>query len=363
MKRLAWAAAFLLAAAVAGGLLLAPRLLLAVWLAAWWWALGLVLGCHANAWMSRLSGGRWGEVMQAGALRARALLPWLLLALLPIAVGHAWLYPWAGPAAHWLPAHARPGFLRAWLSPTFFLLRLALYALGWWWLTRPVALQHKGRAALALVLYTVLGTLAAVDLLMSLLPGWYSTAFGLVVLSVQALAGSAAATLVAAMSPAAQANPPRGPGSVPVSRDLGNLLLMWVMTWAYLAFMQFLIIWAENLPREIAWYVPRLQTGWQWIGLALVFVQLVLPFVALLFRSIKDRPRQLARIAALLLFASALDVAWTVLPSVDAHNLHGWWMLPLTLAGMGLLLFGNLPAAPHSVPGPAMAEGMRHARS
>jgi hypothetical protein len=253
--------------------------------------------------------------------------------------------------------------VHVWLSQPFFLVRLAVYAFVWWWLARPWSLMNKGRTAASLVLHTLVTSLAAVDLLMSLLPGWYSTAFGLVVLSVQALAGSAAATIVAAMSPAAQANPPRGPGSVPVSRDLGNLLLMWVMTWAYLAFMQFLIIWAENLPREIAWYVPRLQTGWQWIGLALVFVQLVLPFVALLFRSIKDRPRQLARIAALLLFASALDVAWTVLPSVDAHNLHGWWMLPLTLAGMGLLLFGNLPAAPHSVPGPAMAEGMRHARS
>ena len=62
------------------------------------------------------------------------------------------------------------------------------------------------------------------------------------------------------------------------------------MTWAYLAFMQFLVIWAENLPREIAWYVPRLQTGWQWVGVALVLLQLAVPFLALLFRDVKDQP-------------------------------------------------------------------------
>jgi hypothetical protein len=70
-------------------------------------------------------------------------------------------------------------------------------------------------------------------------------------------------------------------GSVPELRtpreifhDLGNLLLMYVLTWAYLAFMQFLIIWVGNLPREIAWYVPRLQTGWVALGVILVVASL-----------------------------------------------------------------------------------------
>ena len=72
---------------------------------------------------------------------------------------------------------------------------------------------------------------------------------------------------------------------------------MWLMTWAYLAFMQLLIIWAENLPREIAWYLPRLQTGWRWIGVALVLLQFALPLLALLQRAVKDRPQRLAAVA------------------------------------------------------------------
>ena len=120
---------------------------------------------------------------------------------------------------------------------------------------------------------------------------------------------------------------------------------MWTMTWAYLAFMQFLIIWAENLPREIAWYVPRLQTGWWGIGVALVVLQLALPVLALLQRSVKDRPARLRWVAVLLLASSALDVAWTVLPSVAAHDMHGWWLAPAAMLGMALLLFGGVPAA------------------
>jgi len=158
------------------------------------------------------------------------------------------------------------------------------------------------------------------------------------VLAAQALSGAAFAVLLAHGAPGAWTRTGVA-DAVPVSRDLGNLLLMWVMSWAYLAFMQFLVIWAENLPREIAWYVPRLQTGWVRLGVALVLLQLVLPFLALLFRGIKDHPRRLAGVALLLLAASALDASWMVLPSVDAHTLHGWWLFPPLFAGAGLLLF------------------------
>ena len=302
------------------------RLLLAAWLAAWWWALGLVLGCFANAWTARLSGGAWAVPLQATALTARRAVPWLTLALLPIALGHAWLYPWADPSGAWLQGYARPGFVRTWLSTPFWLARLAVYALAWWWLTRPASLESKGRAAVSLLLYVVLMSLAGVDLLMSLVPRWFSTAFGLVVLSVQALSGAA---LTVWLVPTRAT---RSSSDVPVSRDLGNLLLMWVMGWAYLAFMQFLIIWSENLPAEVAWYVPRLQTGWVRVGVVLVLLQLAVPFLALLFRSVKDHPRRLRRIGALLLASTALDATWSVLPSVDPHTLHGWWIVPLMFA-------------------------------
>ncbi len=193
---------------------------------------------------------------------------------------------------------------------------------------------------------------------MSLVPGWFSTAFGLVVLSAQALSGAALAVLLARGAPGEATHRAVEP-DVPLSRDLGNLLLMFVMVWGYLGFMQFLVIWAENLPHEIAWYVPRLQTGWSGVGLALVIVQLVLPFLALLMRGIKDHPRRLMRVAALLLAASALDTTWMVLPSVDPHTLHGWWLFPLLFAAAAMLMLARATTSPHARE-PASAE-LRHA--
>jgi hypothetical protein len=245
------------------------------------------------------------------------------------------------PQAAWARGIAHPAFIAAWLSPAFFVTRLVVYAVVWGCLARPATLASKGRAAASLVAYAVTMSLASVDLVMSLMPGWYSTAFGFVVMSTQALSGAAAVVVLAIAR-----SPREWPcaGRVPVARDLGNLLLMWTMGWGYLAFMQFLVIWAENLPREIQWFVPRLQTGWRWFGLALVAAQLALPFVLLLFRRIKDRPRSLAGVAVLLLVSTALDAVWIVLPSVDAHGLHAWWAAPPAFVVMALVLFGALDA-------------------
>lgn len=353
MTRARWIGSVVLALAAIAGLLVAPRILLAAWLAAWWWGLGMVLGCFANAWMHRLTGGRWGEPLAAAALLLARAVPWLLLALLPLALGYARLYPWADPGGAWLHVFQRPGFPRMWLSPGFFFARLVVYAIAWWVLTRPAWLASKGRAAAALLLYGFLTSLAAVDLIMSLVPGWFSTAFGLVTLSAQTLSGAALAVLLSHGDPGALTRTGVDT-TVPVSRDLGNLLLTWVMGWAYLAFMQFLIIWSENLPREVAWYAPRLQTGWAQVAVALVLLQLVVPFVALLFRGVKDHPQRLIAVSVLLLAATALDAVWMVLPSVDAHTLHGWWLCPALFIAAALLL-----CAPRR-PGPAGPE-VRHA--
>ena len=330
------------------GLWLDRPMFFAAWLAAWWLALGVVLGALSNAWMHRLTGGQWGVVLLPATRALARRMPWLLLLLVPLAFGLDAIYPWAQPGGAWRDALARPAFNRVWLEPTFFELRLAAYAGVWWWLARPAALRApqsgQARSAASLLLHAVVTSLAAIDLLMSLLPVWYSTGFALLVLAGQMVAGSAftigltaryrAAHVVAAAAPAP-----------PVWRDLGNLLLTWVLIWAYLGFMQLLIIWAENLPREIAWYLPRLDTGWRGVGIALVLLHFALPLLALLWRALKDRPARLAPIAFGLLGTSALQAAWLVLPSVAPHSLDGWWLLPLLLAGMGALLFGGIPQA------------------
>jgi hypothetical protein len=330
------------------GAWLDPPAFFAAWLAAWWLGLSVVLGALANRWIHALTGGQWGAALGPVTRALSRRLPGLLLLLVPLLSGVDALYPWA--ASHgdsWREAMARPAFSRIWLSPAFVVGRVLLYSLVWWLLARPVrnavanTAESPGRAAASLLIHAAVTSLAAIDLLMSLMPAWYSTGFALLVLVGQQVAGSALTIGVVARAGLATARP-AGPPTPPIWRDFGNLLFAWVLSWAYLAFMQLLIIWAENLPREIAWYLPRLQTGWAAVGIALVLFHFALPLLALLFRAVKDRPQRLAFVAFAILGAHALDVAWLVLPSVAPHTLNGWWLLPLLLAAMGLLLFGGL---------------------
>jgi hypothetical protein len=338
------------------GLWLDRPMFFAAWLAAAWCAVGIVLGAIGNGAMHRLTGGRWGEALRPATLALARRLPAALLALLvPAILGLHTLYPWAArPAGPWVDEIARPAFVRVWLQPPFFLVRVAGYAVAWWWLARVARRDPPGgggRAALSLVLYGVVTSLAAVDLLMSLMPVWYSSVFGLAVVTGQLLAGAAVAVALATLQPGTALGPrpagpePRAAAAPPLTRDFGNLLLMWVLMWAYLAFVQLLIIWAENLPREIAWFLPRLQGGWRWLGAALVLVQFAVPLVALLLREVKDRPERLRWVAFALVAGGVLDAAWLVLPSVEPTSWAGWWLVPAFVAGIGLLVFGGVPGA------------------
>jgi hypothetical protein len=117
---------------------------------------------------------------------------------------------------------------------------------------------------------------------------------------------------------------------------------MYVLTWAYLAFTQFLIIWAENLPHEIAWYLPRMQAGWLAVAWALALFHFFVPLLILLSRHAKRSARLLGQLAAALLAMHLLDAWWLVLPSVRA-DYAGWlWTAPLAAAALGAVL---LPCA------------------
>lgn len=321
------------------GLWLAPAMFFACWLAAWWYWVGIALGALVNTWIHALTGGRWGLALRLLAWPLARRLPWLLLAGLPLAAGLARVFPWAG-TGDWTQGIELPGFQRAWYTPAFFWARMALLALAWWAISGPWIFARKGRVAAAILVWILAGSLAAIDLVDSLVPGWISTGSGLVVLGGTVLGGAALATLAAAgLAPDAfPVAPPRPAvkGEPPVWRDLGNLLLAWTMVWAYLAFMEFLIVWAEDLPREISWFLPRLSGGWAAVGAALAAGQFALPFVLLLWRRNKDAPRRLARIAAGLALGQLLNTAWLVLPSVAPHDARGWWLLPLLAVAIGL---------------------------
>lgn len=321
------------------------------WLAGWWFCLSLSLGGMTHLWIHRLTGGRWG--LRSGAL-SRALarqLPWVLVAALPWLLALPTLYPWTGgapPSAETAPVWqvARPAFRQLWFSPLAFQGRLALYGITWlalWrWCTGPA--MPKGRAAAALMAHALITSLAVTDLIMALAPRWYSSAFALIILVAQSLGAWALLTMLTAWrARASRGLPSTGEDTADLLHDLGNLLMMFMMSWAYMAFMEYLIIWSENLPREIGWYLPRLQGGWGVVTLVVASGLFIVPQGALLMRAVKRHPLRLASTAALILASHALYCAWLIMPSVRPHSPHAAWMLALAFAGISLIIFGGLP--------------------
>ena len=316
----------------------APAVFFAAWLAASWFALGIATGALGWIWIHRLTGGVWGDALRPHLLRLGGRMPRVLFLFLPVALGWPLLCPPFHAGASTPPDVGRA--LEVWHAPALVAARCAGYALVWLVLARRARLVlSSGEAAVSLMLLLVVISLASVDLLVALVPHWSSSIFGLLTIAGQAFAGLAAAVALACSAMRGTEQP--RPEETPLSRDFGNLLLAMTMIWAYLSFMQLLIIWAENLPREISWYVPRLQTGWIDVGIALVLLHFALPQLALLFRSLKDRPARLGLLAAAMLAAHALDSVWLVIPSVAPHALAAWWICPLVLAGIGLIAFGG----------------------
>ena len=260
--------------------------------------LGVALGSLALLMTHHLAGGVWGFLMrrifEAGALT----VPLLALLFVPLLFGLSHLYGWTSAdalAASEILRHKRP-----YLNVPFFVARAALYFAIWtalaWFLAAwsrvhdrsgdPALLARLKRlSAGGLILYVVTTFFASIDWLVSLEPEWYSTVFGFLTITSQALIAFSFATITVLLL---ARRPPFAALLTPARvNDIGGLLLTATMLWAYMAFSQFLVIWAGNLPVDNRWYVHRTTGGWRWLTIALILIHFVLPFVVLLFRTVR----------------------------------------------------------------------------
>jgi hypothetical protein len=313
-----------------------PAHFLAPYLVGYLYWLGLALGCIGFTMLHHLVGGQWGLVirrpLEAGAL---TVIP-LAVLFLPIALGVHALYPWAGSGS---PGTETKSVHSAYLNVPFFLLRAGLYFAIWIvmaalqsWLSRrqdsadddrPTRRLRRQSAPGTIALFLT-GTFSAIDWVMSLEPAWASTIFGAMLITGDAMATLALMIVVSAqLASARPISQIATPGRL---NDLGNLLLAFVMLWAYMSFCQFLIIWSGNLAEEIPWYLRRTRGGWQWLALALIVFQFFLPFFVLLFREAKRDPGYLVRVTLWILAMRWVNLVWLVIPASaePAHPRIPW---------------------------------------
>lgn len=298
------------------GALTEPLLFFPGWLFGFVLWMGLALGALLLLMTHDLTGGSWGETLRAPLEAAVAVMPVAAVAGLPLLPGLGQVYPWLQPA------RAAEAGNHLYLSETFFLLRALAY-LVIWLVFAALTLRPGPRrtSAPGLILAALAATFAAFDWTMSLEPKWSSTIYGLFVTVTEAEAALALATLMAL------ANERRRD----LLNPLGSLLFAGVLLWAYLAFMQFLIIWEENLPDEISWYLARITSGWLWVTAAVAVTFFALPFAILVLWPLKCRPVPLAAAAMLLLAGYVLTACWLIFPALPGRL--GW---PAAAAFLGI---------------------------
>jgi hypothetical protein len=329
-----------------------PDQFLRSYLVAFLFLIGIALGCLAILMISYVTGGAWGAVTRRVLESGTRTLPFLAIAFLPIAIGLGELYAWARPET---VAHDPLLQMKhIYLNRPFFLGRAVFYFTAWllvahflnrWSVemdeTHDPApgqrrLEQLSRGGIVLLGLTM--TFASVDWMMSLEPHWFSTIYGILfiggsVLTAMAVVIPVTALLVEEPSFAAIVTPTQ-------FHDLGKLLLAFVMLWAYFGFSQFLITWSGNLPDEIPWYVSRLRGGWEWVALAIVVFHFALPFVVLLSRDVKRRPRALGLLALALVALRFVDLFWMVAPAFHPAQLMVHWLDAAALLGLGGLWLG-----------------------
>jgi hypothetical protein len=328
----------------------------ASWLIGFLFCLGLTLGSLGFLMLQHLSGGKWGLVSRRVFEAAARTLPIVALLFVPILFGMPRLFEWARPeavqASHVLQLKA------PYLNVPFFVVRAVIYFAFWilcaWLLTKWSAEQDRGETAVTpadsvrfrtvsapgLLFLALTVTFASVDWIMSLDPEWYSTIFGLLTVTGQGLSALAFAIAVLALvAPEPTLSRWMAPGQF---HDLGKLLLAFVMLWAYLAFSQFLIIWAGNLPEEIPWYIERMRGGWGALAIFLIVGHFVLPFLLLLSRDLKRHAGLLAKVAIFVVLMRLIEIIWLVAPVFAHDGFPVHWMnvvLPIGLAGVWVFLF------------------------
>jgi hypothetical protein len=314
---IAWLIGAIGVTGAAAGAILRPAAFPHAWLAALTTWLGWPLGCMGLLLVHALTGGRWGHAARpqlAAGMTSLILLP---PALIPLIVVLPALYPWLRPD---VAAQLSNGF---YLNLPFLAVRTIAYLVVWfglWLLILGALHRSEPDAELAriappgLMLLAITVTFAAVDATMSLDPHFVSSVYGLITIVDMGLLALAVSIFIAIFQQAAESS---------TLRDFGRMLLALVILWAYLDFVQVLIVWQADLPDEAAWYLPRTRGGWGIMAGLIAAGHFLLPFFVLLSPAVQSSRLWIACITALL---------------IAAEIIHGWWIiLPASGRGLGLV--------------------------
>ncbi len=239
-------------------------------------------------------------------------------------------------------------FKELWATPSFWMIRAAVYILLWVLLSRALVavsrrqdrsggvgltILNKRLSAVFLVVYAATFSLASCDWLMLLEPMWFSTIWG-----VYHFAGMVQATLATMIILAImlrKRGPLRGVFTDDHLHDLGKLLLGFSCFWMYIWFSQYMLIWYTNIPEETSYFILRTKGPWGPLMVVNIVLNWIAPFFILLPRPCKRSESVMIKVAVVVLVGRWVDLYLMVFPdAVGKVPVFGLW----ELAGLGFLV-------------------------
>jgi hypothetical protein len=301
--------------------------------------LGLTLGPLGLVMVFNLVKAGWAITIRRQLENMASLVPVAIVLLVPTIVATLMkpdiLFKWmsSDAAVKGDPIlHEKSAFL----NPTFFYIRLAIYFVIWIYLgtrlsrlsreqdstgDKQLTVQAGLTSAWGILAFALSVAFASFDLVKALDYHFFSTMFGVYFFAGNMLSGIALLALTLAVIRSTG----RLQGLVTSEHlhDLGKLMLGFTVFWAYVTFSQYFLIWYANIPEETAWFIARGKNGWEYFGIALIVLHFILPFLILLWRQSKRALPILASVAALLLVMHAVDMFFCIRPIVYLTYANG----------------------------------------
>ncbi len=277
------------------------------------------------------SRGAWGVgLLEQTAFSAVTFAPLSIAMFLLLLLGRE---HWAAWIHHSHPPQ------EAWLNVPFVFIRdgagiLLLWVLGAAYIKRIYrGVKPRYLGGWLVVAFCVILTLIGFDMVMALIPKWYSTLLGWYFFVTSAYLAVAAWTFTTLIRhPQLEENR---------KHDLGKLIVGFSLLSMYMMFSQLIVIWYENLPKEVPFVIPRLNgPPWRWVSIALLGTIYLGPLVFLLFRSAKRNVPYLTAASGAIVVMMWVERWWLVTPSLGGPLTYGWQELSATAACAAAMVFG-----------------------
>jgi len=295
--------------------------------------LAMCLGSMFWVMAFHLTGAGWAVTVRRQFENVMRLTPVVTLLVVPVLLIE---YFSGGILFAWMNKNVASGDLlaekkAAFLNPTFFFIRAAIYLTVWtvlsrklWWYTTEQDrtgdkwLSNKARftSSWGMPVFALTTAFAAFDWLMAMDYRFFSTMWGVYYFAGAVFSSVPLVVLILARLKAA--GKLKGLVTEEHTHDLGKLMFGFTVFWAYIAFSQYFLIWYANIPEETQFYWARKDNGWQSLTMFLVVGHFILPFAILLWRFMRRSLTLLAVMAVWAIFMEIVDMTWIVRPLVYA---------------------------------------------